>query len=122
MAERVGFEPTNTLWVLLEFQSSAFDRSATSPGRRSLPDGRRGGNRSGRWRLRALLAIGRRVLEAGAGLRGKLRRLQLGNLERVARVGPVGAGGHAQRLGLLRGLVGPDFSAARVGIRQQAAA
>ncbi len=31
LAERVGFEPTNTFWVLLEFQSSAFDRSATSP-------------------------------------------------------------------------------------------
>jgi hypothetical protein len=31
VAERVGFEPTNTFWVLLEFQSSAFDRSATSP-------------------------------------------------------------------------------------------
>src|SRR5262245_56634167 len=31
LAERVGFEPSNTLWVLLEFQSSAFDRSATSP-------------------------------------------------------------------------------------------
>ena len=31
LAERVGFEPTNTFWVLLEFQSSAFGRSATSP-------------------------------------------------------------------------------------------
>jgi hypothetical protein len=45
LAERVGFEPTNTLWVLLEFQSSAFDRSATSPGRRSLPDAAVAGNR-----------------------------------------------------------------------------
>ena len=31
MAERVGFEPTNTFWVLLTFQASAFDHSATSP-------------------------------------------------------------------------------------------
>ena len=33
LAERVGFEPTNTFWVLLKFQSSAFDHSATSPKR-----------------------------------------------------------------------------------------
>ena len=31
VAERVGFEPTNAFWTLLEFQSSAFDHSATSP-------------------------------------------------------------------------------------------
>ena len=46
LAERVGFEPTNTFWVLLEFQSSAFDRSATSPWLRRLPDGQGCGNRT----------------------------------------------------------------------------
>jgi hypothetical protein len=31
LADRQGFEPWNTFWMLLAFQASAFDRSATCP-------------------------------------------------------------------------------------------
>src|SRR5262245_58770733 len=45
LAERVGFEPTNTFGMLLEFQSSAFDHSATSPARRGGKPTRKAGER-----------------------------------------------------------------------------
>ncbi len=33
VAEREGFEPSNPLWGLRDFESRAFDHSAISPGR-----------------------------------------------------------------------------------------
>ena len=48
MAERAGFEPAIRGYRILEFQSSAFDHSATSPGARRVPQQYGGFNRGPR--------------------------------------------------------------------------
>ena len=59
---------------------------------------------------------GGRVFEATARIPRQFRALHLRNLECVARVRQVGAGGNAQWLRLLRQLVRLDFVATRVGV------
>jgi hypothetical protein len=44
MAEREGFEPSKPFWGLRDFESRAFDHSATSPWDAILRDGQYGGN------------------------------------------------------------------------------